>query len=220
MGATCFKSVTINSAMHARLFLHALAGQVQAEQQAKLDAAVLAAHAAAEVNAAAQLEAAAQREAKLQAEAAAATKAATKAAKAHAGLQHELELARQETAKHKATAEREARLRLKAQKAAADTAPADQQRAPIPALQHGSAGEVGHVAPSQVPPDAAFRVSGAGTVECNGWYRQFGNWNGKPDYYKVSDYGTCSPNPTLNPHCAASKDRLQVGTGACFERET
>jgi membrane protein involved in colicin uptake len=205
--------------MHASLFLCALAGQVQPEQQAKLDAAVLAAQTAEAkaAEAAAQVEAGAQREAKLQAIAAA---AATEAAKAHAGLQHELELARQETAQHKATAEREALLRLKAQKAqqkqkqtrhetAAATTRADQQRAFIPASQHGSAGAAGHASPSQSPPPgAAFRVSGAGCVECNGWYKQFGNFNDKPDYFKVGDNGTCLLNPTLNPHCTAGKESV------------
>jgi len=186
-----------------------LAGQVQAEQQAKLDTAVLAAQAA-EVKAAeaaAQVKAAAQREAKFQSELAA---AATEAAKAHAGLQHELDLARHETAQLKATAEREALLRVKAQQAhkvAAAMAHADQQRAPISAPQHGSAGEAGHATLSQSPPPgAALRVSGAGSVECNGWYKQFGTLNGKPDYYKVGDYGTCF---ALNPaQCAAGEESV------------
>jgi hypothetical protein len=107
-------------------------------------------------------------------------------------LQHELELARQEIAQLKATADREALLRFKAQKAhetAAATTHADQQRASIPASEHGSARAAGHASPSQSPP---FRVSGAGYVKCNGWYKQFGNINDKPDYYKVGGYGTCS----------------------------
>jgi membrane protein involved in colicin uptake len=209
--ATCFKSVTITSAMHASSFLCALAGQVQAEQQAKLDTAVLAAQAA-EVKAAeaaAQVKAAAQREAKLQSELAA---AATEAAKAHAGLQHELDLARQETAQHKATAEREALLRFKAQQAhktAAAKTHADQQRAPISAPQHGSAGEAGHATLSQSPPPgAALRVSGARSVECNGWYKQFGTFKGKPDYYKVGGYGTCLPS---TPHSVRRAKRVFAG---------
>jgi hypothetical protein len=117
--------------------------QVQAEQQATLDAAVLAAQAATKVTAAAQLEAAAQREANLQVKAAA-------AAKAHAGVQHEFEVALQEIAQLKATAVREA-----------------------------------------APPGAAFRASGAGSIKCNGWYKQFGTFNGKPEYYKVGDLDTC-----------------------------
>ena len=35
------------------------------------------------------------------------------------------------------------------------------------------------------PPGAVFRVCGAGTVKCNGWYTPFGTMNFKPHYWKV-----------------------------------
>jgi hypothetical protein len=146
MGATCSEIVTFSIEMCVRLLLHTSIGQVQAEQQATLDAAVLAAHAA-KVKAAAEHEAAGQREANLQVKAAA-------AAKAHA---EELEVARQKIAQLEATAVREA-----------------------------------------APPGAAFRASGAGSVKCNGWYKQFGTYSGKPRYYKVGDLDTCLLNLTTS----------------------
>jgi multidrug efflux pump subunit AcrA (membrane-fusion protein) len=174
-----------------RNVLLTLAGQVQAEQQATLDAAVFAAQqaatTAAEAKAATQLEAAAQREAARQAKAAAAT----------AALQHELESARHETAQLKAAAEREARRRLEA-------------------TTKGTHKKVTEAAPTQLsqgsPPGAAFRASGAGTEKCNGWYKQFGtcNENEKPTYYKASGFDTNLLGPTLllthwtasEPHCS------------------
>jgi hypothetical protein len=94
----------------------------------------------------------------------------------------------------KKAAKREARLRIKAQnaqKAAAAKTHADLQRALTPASQHGWAGEAGQATPSQSPPPgAAFWASGAGSIKCNGWYKQFGTCNGKPDYYKVRTDGS------------------------------
>eukprot|EP00931_Biecheleriopsis_adriatica_P016403 TRINITY_DN12099_c0_g5_i1.p1 TRINITY_DN12099_c0_g5~~TRINITY_DN12099_c0_g5_i1.p1 ORF type:complete len:141 (+),score=11.24 TRINITY_DN12099_c0_g5_i1:2-424(+) len=39
------------------------------------------------------------------------------------------------------------------------------------------------------PPGAVFEVRGAGHARSNGFYKQFGEYNGRPDYFTVDDDG-------------------------------